>query len=339
MVTSNYTLLTDATEISAAFSIWRSALTEQAIWRGDGWWLPEQRIVIANRNDRTSPQLGEFVVLGTDPTGANVTVQLNEPQQYGNENALSGVVRDAEGRLHLVRQGVLHKNAQSDRVDSQLFSERTRLRPIEVQIGAEKGKRSWFVVTALDLPNADIRRNIGAFVDLCSLARGAEEAQVAAQDDKRLDELFGKDEIGGETTGEWTLNKNRRRRLQGEVWLALKTLLKADGRDLLKPRHARGYEVDGEIATTSGKLLIEIKTGFSASDIYAGVGQLLLYPHLLPRLKTHRRILLLPGKPTSPLVSALKDCGVELHSYKLIVHDRNVQIIFSRRFLKRCELR
>lgn len=122
MAETDFTLLADATELSAAFSIWRSALTEQADWRGDGWWLPEERIVIANRNDRTTPQLGEFVVLGTDPTGANVTVQLNEPQQYGNENPLSGVVRDAEGRLHLVRQGVLHKNAQSDRVDGQLFS-------------------------------------------------------------------------------------------------------------------------------------------------------------------------------------------------------------------------
>jgi hypothetical protein len=333
-----YTLLVDATDIKAAFSIWRSALTEQADWRGDSWWLPEERIVVGNRNDRTTPQLGEFVVLGTDPTGANVTVQLNEPQQYGNENPLSGVVRDAEGRLHLVRQGVLHKNAQSERVDGQLFSERTGLSPVDVRIGAAKAKRSWFVVTALDLPNAYIRRNIGAFVDLCSLARLVAEAKEAKQDEERFDELFGKDEVGGETTGDPTLNKNHRRRIQGEVWLALQILLTADGRELLKPRHARGYEVDGEIATSSGKLLIEIKTGTRASDVYAGVGQLLLYPTLLPRLKAHRRILLLPGSPTEPLAEALRNCGIELHGYNFAIVGKKVQVDFSERFLKRCDL-
>jgi hypothetical protein len=243
---------------------------------------------------------------------------------------------DAEGRLHLVRQGVLHKNARSDRVEGQVFAERTRLSPVDVRVGAAKAKRSWFVVTALDLPSADMRRNIAAFVDLCSLARGAAEAQEAAQDEERLDELFGKDEVGGETTGDPTLKKNHRRRIQGEVWLALQ-VLKADGRDLLKPRRARGYEVDGEIAITMGKLLIEIKTGTSASDVYAGAGQLLLYPKLLPRLKAHRRILLLPGSPTDPLVAALNDCGVELHRYDLAVIGKTVQVNFSKSFLKLCE--
>jgi hypothetical protein len=188
------------------------------------------------------------------------------------------------------------------------------------------------------LPNADIRRNITAFVDLCSLARGRTEAEEANQDEERLSELFGKDEVGGETTGAPTLNENHRRRIQGEVWLALQILLKADRRELLKPRHARGYEVEGEIAVSSGKLLIEIKTGTSAADVYAGVGQLLLYPTLLSRLKAHRRILLLPGRPTEPLAVALKDCGIELYRYNLAVTGKNVQVGFSKKFLQRCEL-
>lgn len=45
---------------------------------------------------------------------------------------------------------------------------------------------------------------------------------------------------------------------------------------LRKPRHAREYEVDGEIPVGSDKLLLEIKAGTSASEMYGGVGQLLL---------------------------------------------------------------
>ena len=338
MATQTFTLLTDPAEIKSAFNTWRSALTGEAEWRGDSWWLPEERIVFGNRNERTKAELGEFVVLGTDPSGENVTVQLNEPQQYGNENPLSGIVRDYAGGLHLVRQGVLHKNAQSERVNGTIFEERTRLSPIDVRIGVARTKRSWFVVTALDAPAAEIRRKIAHFVDLCSLARGAAEAQAAAEDDARLGELFGKDEIGGESAGEPTLNKNRRRRIQGEVWLALQLLLQADGRELRKPRHARGYEVDGEVVIESGKLLIEIKSGTSAAEVFGGVGQLLLYPQLLPRLKQHRKILLLPGNPTDPLVAALKECGVELHRYKLSVIGKTVKADFSKKFLKLCQL-
>lgn len=338
MPTTTYNLLTNPAEINAAFSIWRTALMEDGEWRGDGWWLPEQRIVVGNRNDRTTPEFGEFVVLGTDPTGENVTVQLNEPQQYGNENPLSGVVRDGSGRLYLVRQGVLHRNAQSDRVDGALFAERTRLAPIPVLIGAANAKRSWFIVTPLDVPGPEIRRNIAAFVDLCSLARGAAEARQAVEDDERLDELLGKDEVGGELTGDPTVARHRRRRIQGEVWLALQFLLKADGRDLRKPRHARGYEVDGEVVTTTGRLLLEIKTGTTAADVYGGVGQLLLYPQLLPRLQGHRRVLLLPGRPTKPLVDALGACGVELHRYDLAITGKKVEVGFSKRLLKLCEI-
>lgn len=71
---------------------------------------------------------------------------------------------------------------------------------------------------------------------------------------------------------------NFRRHVHGEVWLALQTMLRSDGRELCKPRHARGYEVDGEINTADDALLLEIKTDVSAAKVYAGVGQLALPP-------------------------------------------------------------
>ncbi|MGC5796115.1 hypothetical protein [Sphingomonas sp. NFX23] len=331
-----FELLTDPIDIGDAFSIWRNAITEHATWHGRYWWLPDERIAVGNRNS-ADMALGEFVVLGSDATFENVTVQLNEPAQYGNENPLSGIGRDASGRLHLLRQGVLHKNAQSDRVDVQ-FAERTGLAPIDLTIGDRAAKRSWFVVTPLDVPSRAICRNVGSFVERCSVARGAEIADEARRDEERLDDLFGKPEQGGETSGQPSMNHNRRRQIQGEVWLALQKLLNADGRDLRKPRHARGYEVDGEIVVGSERLLLEIKTGTSASEVYGGVGQLLLYPRLLPRLAKHRRVLLLPGLPTAPLAQAVSECGIELLSYDLDLADGRVDVDFSPAFLTVCGL-
>ena len=112
----------------------------------------------------------------------------------------------------------------------------------------------------------------------------------------------------------------------------------ADGRRLDKPKHARGYEVDGEIATPTEMLLIEIKTDNTAADVYTGIGQLIVYPKLLPRLSGHRRVLLLPGSPTAALIEATRECGVELHSYDLKLDSEEVHVCFSAPFLQLCNL-
>jgi hypothetical protein len=114
-------------------------------------------------------------------------------------------------------------------------------------------------------------------------------------------------------------------------------LLVTDGRRLVKPRSAR-FEVDGEIETQTEKLLLEIKTDSTAADIYTGIGQLILYPKLLPRLSGHRRILLLPRSPSEPLVAAIRECGVELHSYDLRLDGEKVHVCFSPQFLQLCDL-
>ena len=105
--------------------------------------------------------------------------------------------------------------------------------------------------------------------------------------------------------------------MQGYVSECLAELLEAEGMKLEKPRHAANYEVDGTVDVPGSPVLIEIKTGVSPADVYAGVGQLTVYPILLPDLAKHRKILLLPGRPGPRLVKALEGCGVELHSYEL----------------------
>lgn len=322
-------LLTDPGQIREAFSIWRNAMEQHGRRRGSIWWLPEGKMYFRIK--------GSDFKLGLDPTGENWTVELNEPGQ-GTENPLSGLARNSAGRPYLLRQGILHKNAQSPRIENDEFGDRTGLKSADVTRSGEPARRSWFIVTALDIPAEEICQNTAAFVDRCGLARDRNAAVLAKHDDERLTELFGKPEQGGQVTGHPTINLNQRRRIQGEVWQKLNALLVADGRCLDKPKHARRYEVDGEIETPTERLLLEIKTDTTAADIYTGIGQLVVYPKLLPRLSGHRRILLLPGSPSGALVEAIRDCGVDLHSYDLKLDGEEVHVCFSAAFLKLCNL-
>lgn len=317
-------LVADPNAVDRAFSVWHDTVTKHVTRQGRCWWLPDERVMVGNRNDG-GRKLMRFVVLSTDPTSRDVTVQSNVPGQYGNENPLSGIGRDAVGRLHPIRQGVPHRNAQSVRIDAQ-FIERTSLSAVPLRIGAVAAKHSWFCVTLLGVPSRDIGRNIAAFVERCDVARNADTAREAHRDQDRLLDMFGGPENGGETFGQPWMDYGRRRRIQGDVWLALQKLLRAVGRDLGRPRRALGYEVDGEIAIDARHLLLEIRTGTSGSEVYGGGGQLLLYPKHLLRLTPHRHIRLLPGHPTPPVLQALDECGIELQSYGLELTDEAVRV-------------
>lgn len=321
---------TDSDQIREALSVWRNAMEQHGRKIDSLWWLPEGKVYFRVE--------GTDFKFGLDPTGKNWTVELNEPSQDGKENRLSGVARDQAGRRYLLRQGRLHANAQSNDIDEFQFVRRTGLKPDDVTIDGKPAKRRWFIVTALDISATDICQNTAAFVDRCSLARDPDAAEAAKRDDERLTKLFAEPEQGGQISGQPTINLNQRHRIQGEVWQALHALLVADGRCLKKPKHTRGYAVDGEIETQAGKLLLEIKSGTTAADAYTGVGQLILYPKLLPQLSDHRRILLLPGSPPAALVAAIGECGVELHRYDLQEDGVEVHVTFSLEFLHLCGL-
>ncbi|MET4211472.1 hypothetical protein [Bradyrhizobium sp. LA2.1] len=320
-------LLTNQVKIHEAFSIWRNAIEQRGERFHGTHWLPEERVYFLTT--------GNNFKFGFDDKGENWVVELNEPEQ-GTENPLSGLARDSTGRLYLLRQGTLHRNALSVRIESDVFEERTGLSPADVTIDGKPAKRSWFIVAALDCPPAEICQNTATFVERCRLARDPTAAAIAKQDDEHLTQLFGKPEQGGRISGQPYINPNQRHRVQGEVSQRLRMLLTSDGRNLDKPRHARGYEVDGEIKTATESLLLEIKIDTTASDVYAGIGQLTVYPKLLPHLADHRRILLLPGCPSSALVEAIRECGVELHSYKVNIDGESVDVSFSEDFLQLC---
>ena len=97
----------------------------------------------------------------------------------------------------------------------------------------------------------------------------------------------------------------------------MERLARIKGGELRKPRHARGYEVNGLLHLKSRSVLIEIKTTTAAADIYTGVGQLLLYEQIIPKLARAELVLLLPGDVAKLFVDALSSHGIRILTYRL----------------------
>ena len=267
-------------------------------------------------------------------------VQLNQPGEAGSVNPGTSIAVDAKGRRYVVRQGDLHGSPSSTRVKGPDFARRTGLEPVDMAVpgksaGRARRPKQWYVVAQLDgVSDIVIRNDTAEFVRRCWNARtyGAK----AAEDQQRLQTLFGNAERGGWYDVDPALHPRRVLKVQGYVSESLEQILAGFGITLRKPRHAANYEVDGTVDTPKGPILIEIKTGVSPADVYCGVGQLTVYTIVLADLGAHSKILLLPGIPGPALVTALNECGVELHSYELKRERRRAAALFTAAFLHRC---
>lgn len=335
------TMSSDPRIVGRAFDTWRAALLEEGVRDGALWRLPEQRIVFRNQADARSERLGARTSLGTDPAGNYWAVQINEAEKPGDANVTAGVATDERGGIFLIRQGRLNLPiAGKPPILEDEFRRLTGLVPTPVRNGDTRGKRrEWHVVTRLDVKADEIRDATGRFVDFCALAR-LHYAEVEGRlPDTGPTEGVGRDENAeGYTVGARLASEPREvRRLQGEVWQALATRLRAAGVAIDKPRHAAGYEVDAVVAAPGGALLVEIKTGNTAADVYGGMGQLQLYPRLLPKLGKHQLVLLLPALPQPTLVKAIEECGVRLHTYRLS-NTAKGKVEFDVDFLRLCGL-
>ncbi|UAJ12652.1 hypothetical protein [Polymorphobacter megasporae] len=335
------TMSSDPRVVGRAFEVWRAALLEKGVRDGALWRLPEQRIVFRNQPDSRSERLGSRTSLGTDSTGSYWAVQINEADTPGDANVTSGIAVDEGGVVFLIRQGRLNSPvAGNSPILEEEFSRLTGLKPTTVLKGDTSGKkREWHIVTRLDVGPDEILDATGRFVDRCSLARlRYAEADGDLPDTAPIGGLGRDEDAGSYTVGaREALEPLEVRRLQGEVWQALTSLLRPTGIAIDKPRHAAGYEVDAVVAAPGGALLVEIKTGNSAADVYGGMGQLQLYPKLLPKLGDHDLVLLLPALPQPALVKAIGECEVRLHTYRLPT-TAGGRVEFEKAFLRLCGL-
>lgn len=335
-----YRLITNEAEANAGFAKWRCALMENAIRDGNLWRLPDQNFVFRAQGQIRSGKLGKRVALGLDPAGDNWVLQINEGKEAGNANVLSAIAKDDADRQFLVRQGRLQDNGISDAVLEIEFARRTGLRRLEVENGDTRAKkRDWYLVTPLAGRAAAIRNATAVFVDFCAAARGLAVGPTPAELDV-LRQLYAADETGGtylqgakEAQPEKLIAK-----VQGDVWEAMASLLRSKGATVRKPCIG-AYAVDAEITNKRRRLLVEIKTSTLASDVHAGVGQLMLYRQMMAGLTDHRPVLLLP-KPPQPIIHrAVEACGITIYLFDYQNKGEVPVTTFSKEFLSLCGVR
>lgn len=333
------TLVSDEAASRAAFARWRSALLGGSVHRGNLFWLLEGGIVFRpGRSGRTADD--DRMELGVDPTGRTWAVQINEPRIAGNHNSLSAIGLSVGGERFLLRQGFLRPNEPGGRtISGAEFVARTGLAPAAVEAEGLAARRQWFRVCSLDSSPEEMRLATSRFVDRCAAARASGDAGEPPMG-PGADDLFSGGEAGGSYTRRARGAEEERTilRRHGAVWLALAEVLLAAGLRIRKGRHPLGYEVDAEI--DGGKahpLLVEIKSGASAGDVHGGVGQLHLYPRLIPRLAKYKRALLLPRLPAEEVRRAVQGCDIEIHTFELEEREGDTpRISFSPEFLALC---
>jgi len=327
------TFLTDPVASAAGFSAWRQAMLEGAIERHKAIWCPDVMLSLGKISLLSD---GRYEVpLGFDQRDGSTVVNINEPKQPGGVNGLSSIAVDAEGHRYLMHQAKL--SAEGENILPDTFTARTSLTSVAVDVNGKASSRIWFIVAALDQPAVAIRRETARFVDQCRLARLP--AAEAASDPRQGVSRPGSDEVGGSYVigPREALQAQIVERRHGMVYLALQELLAQHDIALDKVLHPLGFEIDGQIARTNGPpLLIEIKTGIGSSNIHAGVGQLYLYPRLIPVLKNHLPILLLPGHPHSDVVAAVRATGIAVHYFSFPKGDIDNGPVFSAEFLALC---
>lgn len=328
----------DLATIDEAMAGWRAALEAGSRSIANRLrWLPAEAIMMNTRP--SAKRTGALdVELGVRASGAPWTVEINAPKAPADANGLASIARDVSGRLFLVRQGRLRANSGSNGdVREAEFQILSGLSPAEINGGDAPRARTWYVVADLSAPPDEVRRSTADFVHSCARAR----LLTLRKSDLAIAPPTGAaDEKGGVFFNKAVEAQPEKevRRLQGEVWLALRRVLERASVEMVKLRHQAGYEVDGIILTQPSAILLEIKTSAAASDVYEGVGQLLIYSRLLG-LEGHRRVLLLPFRPNPALVDAAEHYGLSVHYYRLVADGASVSVEFSRTLLVACGIR
>jgi hypothetical protein len=330
-------LITDTDLSRAAFARWRSILSAEGreVCAVEGY-----QVWLSSRGGFG----GIEAKLGLDPRGREWGVEINAPASPGDYNSLSAIAADETGGLHLLRQGWLRGRRPAPDIREEEFKAITGLSPEVVSGAGRAALRQWFRVASFDDPPERVRRTTARFVELCWAARtpiGKKDQVVSgnAVSAEADDAVVG----GEEHSGDYILPERPAadakivRKLHGQVWKSLATILGDSEIGYRKWSRSPGYEIDMEIdAPGLVPLLIEIKTGCSTHDVHTGVGQLMLYRNLFPNLVSHRAVLLIDVDLPSRLREAVAALDIIVHRYRWEGDDGERQVIFAPEFLALC---
>lgn len=297
------------------FMLWHSMLRTGEDIGKDRYYFPSAdiRVQIVQSKNGSIPKTR----FGIGRFGRDWVVEINPPNDPGKEDGLSAIAIDGDDRRWLLRQGILHKNHLSGRIDKE-FCQLTSLRPVDVK----DARRTWYPVELLDRSSVDLPVGTLEFVKRCAMARSPGEA-MQVTDAMR----YGAAEIAGSYLQKAVYRAEREvPRRQGYVWQALKKIADRNNANLTKPCHVAGYEVDGFLKNAHSRFLIEIKTTTTASDIYEGVGQLHLYDQLIKEVTAATKVLLLPKAPRPEITQAVLATEIALLFYEFSSDDEGLTV-------------
>ena len=323
-------LLTNQGESNRQFRRWKDAMVAGSIATTDGWVIQGQGIAFTNYGHGASGTLEKEVMLGADTAFGTGIVKIVQPETSTGDNGKLTAIAFEGGRHFLLRQGRLQKNRLSRAIKANEFSSLTALKPVPVSV-AGTGSKAWYVVACLADPPPKIADATTKFALACTRARmqaGGGTTPAVKEDGYG----FGLDEQGHIVKVKhpgWSKNVIK---MQGYIWQALKAIA---GDKITKPSK-NGFEVDCFIKVKG--LLIEIKTGGAAHDVYEAVGQLKLYPSLIGLPSNTISVFLMPDQPLikPAMAAALHAADIKVYNYSIGTIGKKPKITFSNEFLQLC---
>ena len=325
----------DAREIAAAQRDWMDLFATGAEENGrlnaPAWWHPDSGVwgIFAPEVRHGARRWRNRFGLRPEDFKANTLVEINPPERGRNTNRQGLFAKDHNGRrfvLHLgrMRPGSTYVGEQQ----SLALAPSTRRARVRFADGTVVEAH---LVARLDGSTRTHHAEVAAFIRFCEQIRfrtSAPHSTVTAVDRARDWEARLFPEARGPI---WTAARSEgmRTRPHADVFAVLSTLLERRGHILSNQRLLR-FGPDLCVVGTRA-VLFEIKSDRGAAAVEQGLGQLLLYEHLLPG--PQEKVLVLPHGPDGELELALKHFKVRILRYSPgpppHFTDSDIEAIFS----------
>lgn len=325
-------LLTNQKESNHQFRRWKDILVSGSTVTADGWVIQGRGVAFTNCRWGTPDELEKEVMLCIDTAFGSGIVKIVQPETNAGDNGKLTAIAYEDGRHFLLRQGRLQKNRLSRTIKAD-FASLTGLNSVPVSVAGIRSSKAWYVVACLADPPQKIIEATTEFVLACARARSqAGGGTIRAAEEEGYG--FGLDEQENIVKVKHPGWSKEVTLMQGYVWQALKKIAR---NKLTKPKK-NGFEVDCFIESKG--LLIEIKTGVAAHNIYEAVGQLKLYPSLIGLVPSVIPVFLLPDQPLlkPAMAAAIHAAGIKVYTYSIGVTGKKPKITFSKEFCLLCGL-
>jgi hypothetical protein len=300
-----------------------SGLKHGAIWQEQlGVWG------YFSESGRRTPPEKYWNVFGQQPARLrdNMLVEINPPGAGKNLNRQGVLAKDEQGHRWLLHQGRLHP--RGIRVTEEMFDTVAKSKRVRVRY-ADGTVASCHRVADLDRPAPEVQDCVAAFVELCARVRIHFQLGAVAQD--MFDRVsVAESSSNPEKQGGYNLPPVAARiaeRRHADIWHALTKSLDALDIPHSNSRFGR-YGPDLFAQAGRNRLLFEIKSDATASDIQRALGQLQLYEHLGG--ETCKKVMVLPDEPPLQVRKALAALGINL----LYFAKRGISIRFDQRTVR-----